>query len=421
VSKARPRVVIVGGGFGGLYAAMALSRAPVQVTLCDRNNYHVFQPLLYQVATGGLAPEDIAAPIRRVLRGQRNADVLLVDVQSIDLERRAVVHAQGTLTYDYLIVATGARHAYFGHDDWASSAPGLKTLDDALAIRRRIYMAFEEAERSAAGGQPGQSLSFVVIGGGPTGVELAGAMAEIARRTLRRNFRHIDPAAAHITLVEAGDRLLPGFPPELSAVALRTLQKMGVEVRLGRPVTDVTPEGVRLGTQWIGASAVLWAAGVEASALGAGLGAPRDRAGRVGVRTDLSLPGHPEVFVVGDLASLPSAAGHPLPGLAPVAMQEGRWAARNVERQVAGRPTLPFRYQDRGALATIGRSAAVAALPGVRLKGFLAWLAWLFIHILYLAGFDNRVAVLWRWAYAYATFERSARLITGARGTGVSG
>jgi len=414
MAETKPRVVVVGGGFGGLYAAMALRDAPVLVTLCDRNNYHLFQPLLYQVATGGLSTEEIAAPIRRILRSQQNADVLLADVQAVDLERREVVHGQGRLPYDYLVVATGARHAYFGHGEWEADAPGLKTIDDALAIRRRIYMAYEEAERCTDASLLPAFLDFVVVGGGPTGVEMAGAIAEIARRTLRRDFRHIDPASSRIILVEAGPRVLPGFPAQLSVKAMQQLTAMGVEVRLGTPVTGVSADGVQLGDTWIPSRTVIWAAGVEASPLGRSLAGPADRAGRVEVAGDLSLPGHPEVFVVGDLALVPGSDGRPLPGLAPVAMQEGRMAARNIARRIGGQPTMPFRYRDRGVLATIGRRAAVADVRGVRLTGFPAWLAWLFVHILYLIGFDNRVVVLWRWAYAYVTFERAARLITGA-------
>ncbi len=410
-----PRVVVVGGGFGGLEAAKTLRHAPADVTLCDRNNYHLFQPLLYQVATGGLAPGEIAAPIRRVVRGQANISVLLENVDDIDLERKEVVHRDGPIPYDYLIVATGARHAYFGHEGWEAAAPGLKTIEDALDIRRRIYLAYEEAERCPDPGRLPGLLDFVVIGGGPTGVELAGAIAEIARRTLRRDFRRIDPTTSRVILIEAGSRVLPSFPPDLSRRAQATLEAMGVEVRLGTAVSDVSPEGVRLGDEWIESRTVIWAAGVEASPLGRSLGPPADRAGRIEVLPDLSLPGHPEVFLVGDLALARGANGGVMPGLAPVAMQEGRLAARNVIRRIAGQPTQPFVYHDRGALATIGRRAAVAEIRGLRLTGVLAWLTWLFVHILYLIGFDNRIAVLWHWAYAYVTFERADRLITEPR------
>ena len=415
MSEQSVRVVVIGGGFGGLEAAKQLRDSAVKVTVCDRDNYHLFQPLLYQVATGGLAPGEIAVPIRRILRGQGNAEVLLQDIEAVDLDRREVVHATGRIPYDYLVVASGARHNYFGHEAWQSAAPGLKTLEEALDIRRRIYLAYEEAERLDDPEGLGGLLNFTVIGGGPTGVELAGAVAEIARRTLRRDFRRIDPASSRVILIEAGPRLLPTLPADLSRYARATLEKMGVEVHMGTPVSDVSADGVRLGDAWIPSRTVIWAAGVAASPLGQGLGAPTDRAGRVEVLSDLSLPGHPEVFVVGDLALVRGADGHALPSLAPVAIQEGRLAARNIVRRLGGQATQPFHYHDRGALATIGRSAAVADIRGLRLTGFTAWLAWLFVHILYLIGFDNRMVVLWRWAIAYATFERADRLITESR------
>ncbi len=408
-----PHVVIVGGGFAGLYAARRLARGNVRVTVLDRRNHHLFQPLLYQVATAGLAPGEIAAPIRHVLKAHPRTRVLLADVSGIDLGRRTVRYDGGEIGYDYLLLATGARHSYFAHPEWEPLAPGLKTLEDATEIRRRILLAYETAERTEDPAERQALLDFVVVGAGPTGVELAGAIEEIARKTLRRDFRSIDPATSRVLLVEAGDRVLPAFPPDLSRRAEAALRRMGVEVMLRTSVEDVTPEGVWLQDRFLPARTVLWAAGVSASSLGARLSAERDAAGRVRVLQDLTLPGHPEVYLAGDMALFVEPEGRPLPGIAPVAIQEGEWAAENILRSAQGRSRLAFRYRDRGVLATIGRSQAVARIGRIHLHGFIAWAAWLFIHILYLIGFGNRVAILWRWTLAYFTFERADRLITG--------
>lgn len=406
----RPRVVIVGGGFAGLQAARALRRAPVDVTLLDRRNHHVFQPLLYQVATAGLSAPEIAAPLRRVLRRQANAIVLMAEVVSVDVARRVVVLADGEAPYDYLILATGATHSYFGHDDWARHAPGLKSIEDALEIRRRLFVAFERAEREADAAAHRAWLTFVIVGAGPTGVELAGTVAEIARHTLSNEFRRIDPSQSRVILLEGTDRVLPPYPPDLSEKARRQLEDLGVEVRSGALVTDVDGHGVCIGPERIESRTVLWAAGVAASPLGRSLGAPVDRAGRVQVERDLSLPGHREVFVAGDLAAV-EQDGRPVPGVAPAAMQMGRHAARNVLRSVAGQPLAPFRYVDKGSLATIGRRAAVADFGRFKLWGLPAWLAWLGIHIFFLIGFRNRLVVLLDWAWAYFSYQRTARLI----------
>ncbi len=407
-----PHVVIVGGGFAGLYAACALARGDVRITLLDRRNYHEFQPLLYQVATAGLAPGEIAAPIRHVLMSCRHAQVLLAEVQGIDLRRQVVRSDAGEFPYDYLLLATGARHSYFGHPEWERFAPGLKSLEDALEIRRRILMAYELAERTSDPQERQALLHFVVVGGGATGVELAGAIAEISHETLRRDFRRIDPARSRVCLVEAGDRVLRAFPRALSLQAERALRRMGVNLILGTHVDDVTAQGVRLGGQFLPARTILWAAGVEASSLGASISAERDRSGRVRVAADLSVPGHPEVFLAGDIALVEGAHGEPLPGIAPVAIQEGILAAENILARARGERARPFCYHDRGMLATIGRSQAVAKLGRFHLHGFPAWVVWLFVHILYLIGFGNRVAILWRWTLAYLTFERADRLIT---------
>lgn len=411
----RPHVVIVGGGFGGLNAARALAEAPVEVTIVDRRNHHLFQPLLYQVATASLSPADIASPIRSITRKQKNLKVMLAEARAVDVARREVVLEENErLPYDYLILAAGARRsAYFGHDEWEQYAPGLKTLDDAIAIRRRILLSFEEAERTEDEETRRRLLTFVVVGGGPTGVELAGAIGEIARYSLARDFDTIDPRSARIELLEGGPRLLPAFPEKLAKKADRFLRELGVTVRTGAMVTAVEPDGVRLGEERIAANTMIWAAGVTAASIGKTLGVEVDRAGRVPVQPDLTIPGHPEVFVVGDLAAFPGPDGKPLPGLAPVAIQQGRHAAANVRRALRGEPVEPFRYKDRGALATIGRNRAIADLGPVKLSGFIAWLAWLLIHIVQLIGFRNRAVVMTHWIWSYLTFQRGARLITG--------
>jgi len=405
------RVVIIGGGFGGLYAAKALGSAPVAVTLIDRRNHHVFQPLLYQVATAGLSAIDIGEPIRRILRRQANTSVQLAEVVSVDLEARHVLLAEGEpIEYDYLIVATGAGDSYFGHDDWEPHAPGLKSIEDALEIRRRVLLAFEQAEMVKDPDSRRALLTLAVIGGGPTGAELAGALAELSRHTLSDEFRQFDAGDARVLLIEAGDRILPGYPPALSARAQRQLERLGVEIRTGAPVTEVDAGGIGLGDERIPCRTMLWAAGVAASPLGASLGTELDQAGRVIVEPDLTVPGHPEVFVVGDLAHVVQN-GRPLPGVAPAAIQMGRHAADSITRAVRAEPTQSFRYVDRGTMATLGRSSAIAVIKGIRLWGLPAWLAWLFIHILFLIGFRNRAVVLFEWARSYLTYSRSARLI----------
>lgn len=413
VNAARvPQVVILGGGFGGLYAARALRRAPVRVTVVDRRNHHTFQPLLYQVATAALNPSEIAVPIRHVLRRQRNCSVILGEARAIDVEGRRVLLADGELAYDALIVATGATHSYFGRDEWAALAPGLKSIEDALEIRRRVLLAYEAAEREPDAARRREWLTFAVVGAGPTGVELAGALSEIARHALANDFRKIDPRQARVLLVEGKDRVLPSYPPELSEKARRQLERLGVEVRTGASVTAIDARGVQLGAERIPARTVLWAAGVQASPVARSLGAPLDRAGRVRVEPTLAIPGRSDVFVVGDLAAF-EQDGRPVPGVAPAAIQGGRHAARNVLRALRGEPLWPFRYRDKGALATIGRAAAVADFGRVRLSGLLAWLAWLFVHIAFLIGFRNRVITMFQWAWSYVTYQRGARLITG--------
>jgi NADH:ubiquinone reductase (H+-translocating) len=411
----QPTVVVVGGGFGGLYAARSLARHPLNVVLLDRVNYHLFQPLLYQVATAALSPGDIAEPLRAILRKYRNVRVLLGEVTRIDTDTGCVTLAEGdAIAYDYLVLATGARHSYFAHPEWEPVAPGLKSLADALEMRRRIFLAFERAERETDPERRRALLTFVVVGGGPTGVELAGAIAEIARHTVKQDFRTFDPAQARIVLVESGPRVLGTYPPDLSARAQRSLEKLGVEVLTGVLATDLTDERVRIGEQVLESHTILWAAGVAASSLGSQLGVEVDRSGRVPVEPDLTAPGHPNVFVVGDLAAIHQPDGSPLPGIAPVAIQAGQTAAANIWRSIQGKPRQRFRYIDRGTMATIGRAAAVADIRGVHLSGFLAWMAWLVVHIFYLIGFENRLLVLLQWAWSYLSYERGARLITGA-------
>jgi NADH dehydrogenase len=419
-----PHVVIIGGGFGGLDAARALARAPVRVTLIDRHNYHLFQPLLYQVATASLSPGDVASPIRWVLRRQANVTVLLAAVQGIDTAaRRLTLNAGPTdhgqpgdqeIAYDYLIIATGAAHAYFGHPDWADRAPGLKTLDDALEIRRQVLLAFEAAEREPDPIAERRLLTFVIVGGGPTGVELAGALAEIARQSLRKDFRNIHPESARILLLEGGPDVLGTFPEKLRERARASLTRLGVEVRTNSVVTTVDAEGVMVGGERISAQTVLWAAGVAASPVARSLGVPLDRAGRVLAEPTLAVAGHSGIFVAGDLCAL-QQDGRPLPGVAQVAMQEGAHAARNVIHAVRGEPLEPFRYRDYGNMAVIGRGSAVADIGPLKMSGFLAWLMWVFLHIFWLVGFRNRFAVMGEWAWAYMTLQRRVRLITGER------
>jgi NADH dehydrogenase len=416
-------VVIIGGGFGGLQAARSLRRAPVQVTLIDRKNFHLFQPLLYQVAAGGLSPANIASPLRTILKRQRNTEVLLAEVVDCDVPARRLILASGSLVYDTLIVAAGAGHHYFGHPEWEPFAPSLKTVDDATAIRARILLAFEEAEREPDPERRRAHLTFVIVGGGPTGVELAGAIAELARHTLRREFRHIDPAQARIILVEGVDRVLPTYPDALSARAAAALARLGVAIQTRTFVTHIDSEGVRVRCgdheEPIAARTVLWAAGVEASPLAPRLAraaaATTDRAGRLVVQRDCSVPGHPEILVIGDMAHHRDAKGQPLPGVAQVAIQQGHYAARLITARLDGKTLPPFVYRDYGTMATIGRAAAVADLGWARFSGYPAWLAWLFIHLMSLVGYQNRLLVFVQWAWNYFTRNRSARLITGMR------
>lgn len=417
----RPQVVIIGGGFGGMHASRALRDADVDVTVVDRTNHHLFQPLLYQVANSSLAPSDIAAPIRWILRTQRNATVLLGDVTAIDTERRQLRvdgHAE-PLGYDVLIVATGSGHSYFGHEEWARNAPGLKTMEDALELRRRMLLAFERAEWADAAELRRRLTTFVVIGGGPTGVELAGSLPEFARAALRPDFRRFDAGDVRVVLLEGGARLLPGFPERVSATAKRDLEALGVEVRLGAIVDGVDESGVTIHGERLYAGTVFWAAGNVASRLGRMLGVPVDRVGRVLVNPDLSVPGHPEIFVAGDLAAIRWTDDAWVPGVAPAAMQMGRSAGRNAIRHLHNRPTTPFRYLNKGEMATIGRNKAVAVFGGrIAVTGRLAWFFWLFVHILYLVGYRNRLSVMLQWGYAYLTFQRGVRLVTEAENAG---
>jgi len=413
------RVVIVGAGFGGLSAAKALAGSDLDVAVIDQHNYHLFQPLLYQVATAGLSPADIASPIRGILARAQNISVMLGKVSGVDTARREVIAEGRRIPFDYLILATGAQHAYFGHDEWAAFAPGLKTIDDATYIRRRILLAFEKAETEPDPAERARLLNFVIVGGGPTGVEMAGAIAELANRALAKDFRSIDPRSARIVLVEAALRVLTPFDPSLSDAAKRSLEQLGVEVRLGSAVTAVDRNGVSLGADRIEASTVIWGAGVMASPAGLWLGVESNRAGRVKVAPDLSVPGHPNIFVIGDTAAASSADGKPLPGVAPVAKQQGQYVAALLIARQRGRSTPPFRYRDFGTLATIGRKRAIVQMGRLRLNGFIAWLIWSIAHIYFLIGFRNRFVVATNWLWNYVTFKRGTRLITGLTGARV--
>jgi NADH dehydrogenase len=410
----KPKVVIVGGGFGGLWAANALANKPVDVALIDRKNHHVFQPLLYQVATAVLSPGEIATPIRRILHYAKNIEVILGEVLDFDPTHHQVILDDGaSMKYDYLIVAAGARHSYFGHDDWEVSAPGLKTVEDAVEIRRRVLLAFELAERQAYLNGQHDPLNFVVVGGGPTGVEMAGAIAGIAREALANDFKAIDTRKARVILFEGSDRVLGTFTPDLSASAKEQLEELGVEVRLNGFVTDIEPGKVKVGEEWIDCDVVVWATGVAASPLGKHLGVETDKAGRVLVNPDLTIPGCDRTFVIGDMASIKQENGQPVPGVSPAAMQMGTATAKNILADLAGRPRTDFKYVDKGSMATIGRNKAIAHVWGLKMKGFIAWVFWLFLHVFFLIGFRNRFVVMTEWAWAYLTRERSARLITG--------
>lgn len=408
----KPNVVIIGAGFGGLEAAKRLGSEDVRVTVIDRTNYYLFQPLLYQVATAALSPADIAAPVRAILSKYKNTEVILAEVQSVDVYGKKVHMVDGEVAYDYLILATGARHSYFGHPEWERLAPGLKSLEDGIEIRRRILMAFEYAEKITDEAARQAAMTFVIVGGGPTGVEMAGAIAEISRYTLAKDFRHINPSKARVILVEADPRILASFPEDLSVSALDQLRELGVEVRTGIHATNLSESGLQVGEEFIPCRVKIWAAGNNASPVGNTLGVPVDRAGRVVVNKDLTIVDHSEVQVIGDLANFPHQTGKPLPGVSPVAMQQGRHAARNILAMIDGRKPQRFWYWDKGSMATIGRNKAVADLNFVHFSGFPAWLVWLFVHILFLVGFRNRIVVLIQWAWAYFTFNKGARLIT---------
>ena len=416
-SGSRPRIVIIGAGFAGLSAAKALRKAPIDLLVIDRHNYHLFQPLLYQVATAGLSPADIAAPIRHILSRQANTTVMLADVSGVDVDRKEVIAEGRRIPFDKLVVATGAQHAYFGHDEWGKYAPGLKRIDDATYVRRRILLAFEKAETEIDEEERRRLLNFVIVGAGPTGVEMAGAIAELAKKALARDFRTIDPAKARIILIEAGPRVLPSFDPSLAAAAQRGLEKLGVEVRLGGAVTACDERGVALSDERIEARTIIWAAGVMASPAGKWLNVETDRSGRVLVGPDLTVPGHPDIFVLGDTACVSGPDGKPLPGIAPVAKMEGAYVAARILADLEGRESPPFRYRDLGSLATIGRKSAVVQMGRLRFTGFLAWLFWSAAHIYFLIGFRNRLSVVLNWAWNYFTFQRGTRLITGLSGS----
>jgi len=408
----RPHVVIVGAGFGGLEAAKKLGKEAVRVTVIDRTNHHLFQPLLYEVATAALSPADIAAPIRHILSDFLNTEVILAEVKSVDVAAKTVNIGDREIGYDYLILATGSRHSYFGHDEWEKLAPGLKSLEDAVEIRRRLLLAFEYAEKITDEAAKTAAMTFVIIGGGPTGVEMAGAIAEIARYTLEKDFRHIDPASARVILVEGDQRILSSFPEDLSASAMKQLKQLGVDIRTGIHAKNLTEAGLEIGDEFIPCRVKVWAAGNVASFVGKTMGVPVDRAGRVVVNDDLTIPGHNEAQVIGDLANFAHQGGKALPGVSPVAMQQGRHAARNIAAMIDGRKPQRFRYWDKGSMATIGRNKAVADLNFLHLSGRPAWIVWLFVHIIFLVGFRNRLAVLMEWAWAYVTFNKGARLIT---------
>jgi NADH dehydrogenase len=410
--RRKPHVVIVGAGFGGLEAAKLLVDEPVRMTVIDRTNHHLFQPLLYQIATAALSPADIAAPIRGILGRCKNTEVVLAEVKSVNVEARTVSTGERAISYDYLILATGSRHSYFGHDEWEKFAPGLKSLEDAIEIRRRLLLAFEYAEKIDDEAAKKAAMTFVIIGGGPTGVEMAGAIAEIARYTLSQDFRHIDPSSARVVLVEGDKRVLSGFPEDLSVKALEQLKELGVEVHTGIHATNLSDAGLQVGDEFIPCRVKVWAAGNAASFVGKTTGAEVDRAGRVMVNEDLTIPGHREVQVIGDLANFSHDGGKPLPGVSPVAMQQGRHAARNILAMMNGQDPERFRYWNKGSMATIGRNRAVADVGWFHFSGLPAWLAWLFVHIIFLVGFRNRIAVLMQWAWAYVTFNKGARLIT---------
>ena len=412
VPTQQPRVVIIGAGFGGLEAAKKLACEDIDLTVIDRTNYHLFQPLLYQVATAALSPADIAAPVRGILRGRKNVEVILAEVESVNVNLKKVNIGDRDIDYDFLILATGARHSYFGHPEWEKLAPGLKSLEDAVEIRRRILMAFEYAEKITDEAARRAAMTFVVIGGGPTGVEMAGAIAEIARHTLARDFRHIDPSSAHIILIENQPRVLAAFPEDLQISAMKQLVDLGVDVRTGMQATNLTDEGLYVSDEFIPCRVKIWAAGNHASFVSSSLGVQIDRVGRVLVNNDLTIPGHPEVQVIGDLANFSHQTGQPLPGVSPVAMQQGRHAAHNILAMIDGRRPQRFWYWDKGSMATIGRNKAVADLKLFHLSGLPAWLAWLFVHIIFLVGFRNRLSVLFQWAWAYYSFSKGARLIT---------